>query len=247
MQKVKLLILSALALFAFGAFAATAYGEDGAPKLLLLSGNVSELEGTFKGGASILESAKGLQLKGSTVEGTLKGCKEDGGALDTSLCGPVLLKFTGVKKEKVNCHSEMLNEEQKDAAEVVLVWTDLHLAAEENAAKELQPLLLFKVLGALSGESPEEIALNCGGVKDKVKGVIGCLLTPGLTNVATTSELTLACKIKEKGKPETGTCEKLCEWLKEFPFLASLGNGFEGAWMTIEAKGKLNKDVFIDD
>jgi hypothetical protein len=246
MRKVRLLILSALTLFAFGALAAAAYGE--APKLLLLSGNVSELEGTFKGGASILESANGLQLKGTTIEGTLKGCKEESGsATDTSLCGPVLLTFTGVKKEKVNCHSEMLNEEEKDAAEIVLVWTDLHLAAEENAKKELQPLLMFKVLGALSGESPEEITLNCGGVKDKVKGVIGCLLTPGLKNVQTTEELTIACKIKEKGKPETGTCEQLCEWLKEFPFLANLGKGFEEAWMTIEAKGKLNKDVFIDD
>ncbi len=249
MRKVRLLILAALALFAFGAFAVTAaYGvEDGAPKLLLLEGKASELEGTFKGGASTLESANGLSVTGTSVEGTLKGCKEDGGPLDTSLCGPVLLTFKGVKKAKVNCHSEMINEEQKDAAEVVLVWTDVHLAAEENAKKELQPLLLFKVLGALTGESPEEIVLNCGGVKDKVKGVIGCLVSPGLVNIPVTTEITIACKIKEKGKPETGVCEKLCEWLTEFPFLANLGNGFEAAWMTIEAKGKLNKDVFIDD
>ncbi len=252
MRKIKMLILAAMALFAFGAFAASAFAEDGAPRLLLLSGNVTKLNGTLKGTNSTLETVGGLQLTGETVKGKLENCKEtEGSTADTSLCGPVILEFTGVAKKTAKCHSEMANKEEADNAEkgIVLVATDVHFAAEENSAKELQPLILFKVLGALSGESPEELTINCAGVITKVRGTIGCLLTPGLANIAANGEETLKCKIKEAGKPETGTCEKLCEWLTEHPFEAKLGTSFEGAWMTAEAKGALSTedDIFLDD
>ncbi len=248
MRKVRMLILAAFALFAFGAFAAqAAFAEDGQPALLLLSGNVTELSGTLKGAASTLESVGKKTIVGTAVEGTLKGCKElESSKVDTSLCGPVTLKFTGTKKEETACRSESATGE-KDPIETILVSTDIHLASEETASKELQTLAIFKVLGQVSGES--ELIIVCGTVKVKVKGAIGCLLLPGLTNVAAGGKFELLCKQKE-GKPEIGTCEKLCEWLKEFPFEATLnGKTFEGSAMAAHAEGILSEkfDIFLDD
>ncbi len=251
MHKVRLLILACLALFAFGAFAAqAAMAEDTKfPEVLLLSGNASEVEATLKGGKSTLEAASGKTITAETVESTLKGCKaESGKELDFSLCAPVLLDFHGVKKEAVECRSEMTNKEQKDPIGLVLVWVDLHLA-NEKVGSELEPLLLFKVLGALALETSEELQLNCGGVAEHVKGVIACLLTPGLEDIpATTGILTISCKIKapKTGEGEKGECELLCEWLTN-TFLANLGLGFEKAWMSAEATGSPNKDILIDD
>ncbi len=250
MRQVRLLILACLALFAFGAFAAqAAMAEDTKfPEVLLLTGNASEAEATFKGGQSALETASGKTIAAESLEFTLKGCKaESGKELDFSLCAPVLLDIHGLKKEAVECRSEMTNKEQKDPIGLVLVWVDLHLA-NEKVGSELESLLLFKVLGALALETSEELQLNCGGVAEHVKGVIACLLTPGLKDVATNENLTISCKIKapKTGEGEKGECELLCEWLTN-TFLANLGLGFEKAWMSAEAKGSPNKDVLIDD
>ncbi len=241
-------ILTALVLVALGGVAAQpALAEDGQPALLLLTGSATEIEGVLKGSKSTLESTGKKAIVGAASEFAMKGCKElEGSKADTSLCGPVQVKFTGTKKEETACRSESATGE-KDPIETVLVSTDWHFASEETSSKELKPLLLLKVLGQVSGES--ELIVVCGTVKVKVKGVVGCLLTPGLTNVAGGGELTLSCK-QSSGKAETGTCEKLCEWGKEFPFEASLnGKTFEAAAESAEAKGAVSKecDVFIDD
>ncbi len=241
-------ILAALALFALGALAAQpALGEDGQPALLLLSGNVTTMEGTLKGGGSTLESVGKKTIVGTAVEGTVKGCKElEKSTTDTSLCGPVQLKFTGTKKEEAACRSESGTGE-KDPIETILVSSDLHFASAETASKELRPLLLLKVLGQVSGES--EVIIVCGVVKVKVKGVDACLLLPGLTSIAAGGSLELKCK-QSAGDPELGTCEKLCEWVKEFPFEATLnGKTFECAALSATASGALSSknDIFLDD
>ncbi len=247
MKRTPTAIVAALALCIVGALASPALAEDGQPALLLLSGNVTELEGTMKGGGSTLETVGKKTLASSAVEFTVKGCKElEGSKVDTSLCGPVTMKFTGVKKEETACRSESATGE-KDPIETVLVSTDLHFAAEETASKELQPLALFKVLGQVSGES--ELTGNCGSIKVKVKGVLGCLMLPGLSSVAAGGELAIKCK-QSAGKSELGTCQKLCEWLKEFLLESTLnGKTFEGAAESAEAKGALSKerDIFLDD
>ncbi len=246
-------LLAGVTLLILGAsMPAFALAEDGSPRILLLSGNVEEMAATLKGEEWKLETVGGVAITSQSVEFLVKGCKaESGSSADTSLCGPVVVAFTGIKKKTANCHSEMANKEEGDSAEkgTVLMWADMHIAAEENSAKELQPLLLFKVLGALSGESPEELTINCAGVITKVRGVLGCLLTPGLTNIAAEGRLTLSCKIKGKGEAETGKCEKLCEWLTEHPYEAKFSSTFERAWMEGEAKGCLSKenDLFLDD
>ncbi len=254
MHKVRLLILACLALFAFGAFAAQAAmaeeKDPTVPKVLILTGEAKNVSDTFTGGETKLEAASGKSLKSATIEATLEGCKaEESSLLDFTLCGPILLDFHEVKTETgVECRSEMLNKEQKDPIGLVLVWVDFHLAAEKVGA-ELEPLALFKVLGALTGESPEELQMNCGGVVEKVKGVIACLLTPGLKDVATTEKLAILCKIKgtKTGEGEKGECELLCEWLTGNPFLANLGKGAEPAWMNVHAEGSPSQDVLIDD
>lgn len=126
------------------------------------------------------------------------------------------------------------------------MFTDVQLAGEETSSKSLAPLLLVKVLGA--SEAEEELTINCGVVKNKMKGVLGCLLLPGLENIPTTKEVEVTCKINATTKdPETGTCQTSCEWLKEHPFEANLGAGLEDSWIAMNAKGTFNKDVFLDD
>jgi hypothetical protein len=247
MSKAKLLLFAVLALFAFSAVsAAVASAEDpNSPMLLILEGSsVKALEGTFKGGASSLSALGGTGLTGTEVEGSVKNCKESSvSAKDTNLC-EALLTFKGVKsKGTTACRSE--SSAGKDAIESVLVLTDLHIASEKSTSGELQPLVLFLVLG-VAGET--ELTLNCGGLKDLVKGTIGCLMTPGLTTVAAGGTYTIACKQNATTHDaETGECEQLCEWLTTEPFQSNLGSGFEDAWMNVSATGSLNLSSYIDD
>jgi hypothetical protein len=171
-------VIAAMTLFAFGAVSATtAQAEALAPVFLCLENCSSTIEATFKGGATELSTLAGKTLVTTTISGTLKNCKElKENKKDFNLCEPVLLTFAGWKQGAVNCRSEMDNGEEKDAIETVLVATDLHLASEETSGGVLQPLVLFKVLGALPGEASGELTINCGGVKNKLKGTLGCLL-----------------------------------------------------------------------
>ena len=76
--------------------------------------------------------------------------------------------------------------------------------------------------------------------------MLPCSLSPGLINISTKEEATIACA-QEKNDQETGKCELLCEWLTEHPFESNLGNGFEDAGMNVSEKGTFNKDIFLDD
>lgn len=247
MKRARLVTFAVTALLAFSAFVAPIVSAE-APKILLLENGVTKLEATFTGGAWELGSLAGKGLTGTGVTTTLKGCENsEGSERETNLCKTVTVTLTGAKTGMVSCRSEMTNGEEKDAVGTILMVVDLHLATEQSLAEVLQPLLLFKVLGALPSEEKEELTINCGGVKFKVRGTLGCLLLPGLKNIATTEEAEVACRINKERDPETGTCEELCAWLVEHPFEANVGAGFEDAWMALAAKGKFNKDVFIHD
>ncbi len=246
MSKAKLLLFAMFALLAFGAVsAAVASAEDAnSPMLLVTSGKATELSAKFTGGASSLSTLGGKALVGKALEGTVKNCKPSAtaGEKDTNLC-EALLSFTGVKQGTVACRSE--SSAGKDPVETVLTLIDLHLASEKSTSGELQGLLLFRALGVAD---EEELTIVCGTVKDKVKGTIGCLLTPGLTTVAAGGTFTIACvQNATTHDPTTGECEQLCEWLKEHPFESNLGAGFEDTWMNVTATGSFNLGVFIDD
>jgi hypothetical protein len=246
MRQARLLVAALGALLALCALcAAVASAEDpNSPMLLILEGSsVTELKGTFKGGEGSFSTLGGKAGTGTEGEASLKNCKESAAsAKDTNLC-EVLLTLKGVKQGLVSCRSE--SSAGKDAIESILVLADVHGASEKSTSGELEGLLLLKVLG-VAGE--EELTVNCGGLKDKGKGVIGCLLTPGLTTVAAGGTGTLACKQSATTHDaETGECEQLCEWLTNNPFQANLGSGFEDAWLSFSGTGSLNFSVYGDD
>jgi hypothetical protein len=245
MRHLKLLILAAMALCVFGAVGtAIASAEEVLnPAILCLVAGCGTLEVKASGGASKLEDTAGNSLTGTEVASTIKGCEVIAKTeeKDINLCKDVLIVFKGVKNSSgAECKTGAA---AKGTVEALL---DLHLASELSTSKVLEPLLLAKVLNAELGP---ELTLTCALVKEVVKGTIGCLLLPGLTNIGLKEkeEVELKCAIKEKGKPLTGECEQLCEQLKENPFEAKLSEKFLPAAMEITLKGKPTKDIFIDD
>jgi hypothetical protein len=244
MRQIKLVGLVLIALFAFGATTAlSASAEE--PLVLVLPGEkVTELKYSGKGGVSKLE-AGGKTIECETVEATTEGFKEFEKKPADANAGTGHLHFLGCKQGGVSCRSETAKE--KDAIGIILVLLALLFGSEKTTAGVLQPLLVSTVLGLEAGET--ELKLNCGGVKEAVKGNVGCLTTPGLTELEPTAKVEIACKIENK-KQLTGTCFELkttCEKLANEPLLGNLGVAFEAAAEEIKIEGNFNKMVTLDD
>lgn len=248
MRKIKLLGLMALAAFALAATMAASASAT-TPMILVLPGEkVTEGKYTGTGGVSKLETAKGKSIVCTSVEAEANEFKEfeAGKTPEDGNLGIGHLHFLGCKEGKVACRSET-KAGVKDNVEIILVFLDLHIADEKSTEGVLQPLLLSKVLGADKTES--ELLLNCGGVKEAVKGIAPCLILPGLTEVAAGGNVEILCKQKE-GKQTTGECVEtptLCKELAEKPLLGNLGSGFESSGEEIHVKGSFNKMITIDD
>ncbi len=254
MQRTRMLMLALLALLAFGAFAsAVASAEDGQPAILILEGNVSELEFLGEGTGSTLSVLNSANLIAATaIHVHLKGCLSLGGSsLDANLCHEGTLEYTGWKIGANKCHSENAKGE-KDPAEVVLAIFDAHLAAELSTEKVLEPLLVMKLLGV----DGNDLKINCTLIVT-VLGRLGCLLLPGLSPEEVT-KVEILCKTdltteKPNGDQLTGECtqtETLCKELKEDPFAVTFGKKGEVeamAAMLVHVKGEFNKMVLIDD
>jgi hypothetical protein len=258
MHKLKLLCLTALALFAFGAFAASAFAteaeEENNPRILVTEGKASELEATLKGANPALIQLSGEKtIKATSVTATIKGCENlSGHEKDTNLCKDQSIDFTGVKQESVNCRSENAKGE-KDPVETVLALLDLHAVSQESTEKTLQPALQALVLGTAL---EEEVKFNCGTVKIQVKGktvegkakggVIECLVLPGLV---TTKKVEVLCKVNATTHDATvGTCKVLCTDFGALGLEADLnGTEFKDSWEEIHLEGETNKNIFIDE
>ncbi len=82
-----------------------------------------------------------------------------------------------------------------------------------------------------------------------VKGTIPCAITPGLTAIPTTANVTVECNLnKETHDQATGiTCTVLCTENEKDPFEAKISEKFEDAGMDIKLTGKPSKEMFIDD
>jgi hypothetical protein len=217
-----------------------AQAEDGKPAILCFEkGCAPKLTATLAGKtkSELVQLAEALTITATEVEIKIKNCDALAGTeeKDTAACKDQEIVFKGTESKKQPCKTGTL------AAGTVSALLDLKLAAEETAAKVLQPLLLAKVLNS---ELKPELLLSCGVIKEAVKGTVGCLLLPGLTLTAKYEAL---CKINAKFDPETGTCTVECAELKEDPFLSKLGEKFEDAWMEIKLSGEANKEVFGDD
>jgi hypothetical protein len=248
MRQLKLLMLAMLSVLAFGAVAtAVASAEDGQPALLTEGGAATALQGTFAGTGSTLSTLGGKVITGTGITATIAGCTAlEGKEKDTNNCAKTTVDFTGVTSSGSGCRSENAKAE-KDPIETVLTLLVTRAAAGLKVT-ELSPLVIFTVLG-IAGES--ELTIVCGVLKDKVRGLIACLLAPGLTQVAAKGKFEVLCKTsKVLGDPEEEECTQtaaICKELKEKPFESNLGAGFEMASMLAHLEGSFNLGVFVDD
>jgi hypothetical protein len=247
MRRLELLMQAMLATLAFGAVVSTiASAEDGQPALLIEGGAATTLKGTFKGGAWTLSTLAGKELTGTGVTATVAGCTAlEGKEKDTSSCAQTTVDLAGVKAAGTGCRSEN-SKGEKDPVETVLVLLVSRRAAGVKGA-ELSPLIVLTVLG-IAGES--ELTWVCGILKDKLKGLIACLLAPGLKQVAAGGIFEVLCKAKSAGDPEEEECTQtaaICKELKEKPFESNLGAGFEMTVLLVHLEGSFNLGVFVDD
>jgi hypothetical protein len=229
--------------------AGVAAAEDGPPAFLVLEGKVTDL--SFSGSdatqVTTLTNLEGKEIKGKGLSATLNGCTTlEGKEKDTAHCTTGLLTFTEFKQGELACRSETLAG-VKDPIETILVKTTALLGAEKSTAGVLQPLLVRTPLGV----DGNPLLINCAALKETIIGQIGCLLLPGLTEIAAGGTIEVLCKTKSAGDQETGTCEvtkALCEALAKNPFEAKLnGVTFSMAALTWHLNLTANKNIFIDD
>jgi hypothetical protein len=245
MRRSKLLIFAALAVSALGVVGvdAASAADEGAPSILCLAAGCEHLEAIVTGGnvvSSTLKSKKSLESE--TIEATIKNCESfEGKTTDIRLCKDVPLELAGVKVSGTtnSCNTE------GDPAGVVLSLIDLHVAALETTAKELQPMGLGKILNSTL---EPEVKIKCaGGILILAKGTLGCAAPIGLKNITITEKIIVTCKAKGGDQELNGKCVVLCEWLETDPFLVNMGGGFEDAAKEFTISGQPNKDIFIDD
>ncbi len=253
MRQLRLPLLATLLLLAISAIAASTASAE-LPAILLLTKGVTSLEATFEnkeekeGVVHVLETTGKKSFTSTGAKLKWKGCLPlEGKEADTNLCHEGLLTFEGTKFEAASCRSENgLGE--KDAVGVILAKVDMHLADEKSTAKLLVPLLMLKLEAV---DKAKEIIVNCAGIKDKIKGIVGCLMLPGLKQIAANGEITIECE-QENGKQITGTCEEtkeLCEELAKKPLEINFGTAFEKAGLEFNPllKGSFPIETFIDD
>jgi hypothetical protein len=250
MRRIWLLAFAAMALFMFGALMtqgafALEPEEENNPRILCLVVKCSDLEGTLRGGANRLEDLEGKTIESTSSELEFKKCEDLAGEKDVNLCKDVKLNLFGTKKGAVACRSENAKGE-KAPVENIMTLVNLHTAAELTSGSVLQPLLMAKILGTAL---EEELIVNCGGVKAKIKGTVACLFLPGLQNIPTTAEVEDKCEVnKVSHDATTGTCNVLCEDFGKIGLTAALNGIAEvDSWVAVTLKGKLNKDIFLDD
>ncbi len=237
-----ILALLALAVVDISSANAVEKEEESKPQVLcFVEKCITAVEGTLTGGASTLETLSGLALEGTTGTATLKGIKEGSSSKDGSLT-TIDFHITGAHKGEQKCNTEGASAEKGE----LLFFLEVHHSAGTNAAKELVPLLLAKILNK---ESKSEVIIKCGVVKNIIKGTIGCALSPGLVAIPTSKEVELRCSLnKTTHDQSTGiTCTVLCSENEKDPFEAKFGEKFEDAGMDSVLKGKLNKEAYIDD
>jgi hypothetical protein len=242
MQKITLASVAVLlALALAGIAAATA----SAASLLVLPGeNVGELKYEGKASAATLETVSGrtIACAKATVKSTFNALA---GKEADSEQGAITTDFEGCRKEskteKVSCRSETKGGE-KDPIETVLVLTGSTDATEETTEKAKEFLLVASL--------PETQFINCGAIKEQVRGAVACLVTPAQTEVAAGGTVKIACALEKPGKPKTGKCltpAAMCEKLAKEPLEGNLGVAFEGAAEEVIAEGSFNKMAFLDD
>jgi hypothetical protein len=232
-----------IALGLAAAVTATAGAES--PLVLVLEGEkISEFKESGTTTTFTLETVGKKTLSCTAGSGTSSIKALEGKPADGTL-GFTTFTLTGCKKEKVACRSEN-SAGEKDAVETALSVWDWHIADEISISGELEPVRIYQIL-PISGTG--NWVLNCGAVKEEIKGDVMCLYSPGLVEIPVGGSYEVLCKAKE-GKQETGKCSAetaLCEKLAANPLLANLGAGFEGAAVILHLLFTALVMHFIDD
>lgn len=195
-----------------GAFGASAIA---APSILVLVG--AKFPVTFTGSGetgTTLETVNGKSLTCSK--------EKESGTWESTTAGTITINFEGCKKEKVVCRSENKTGE-KDSVETILVQGGLREIDLETATKEARGGVIISLNGP--------VLVNCGGVKEEIKGSVAGLISP-INKTIEAGGLATVAFAQSKGKQEIGTCvaeKSSCEKLTKEPLEASLGAGFEAA------------------
>jgi hypothetical protein len=248
MHRIKLMGLALLAIFAFSAVAAAiANAEE--PRLLTLTGAVSSV--VYKGKSEKItpkletEGGKTITCTTASVEAKFSAISKE--LEKDSEKGTANIEFTGCKQGKVACRSENKAGTEKDAVETILTPLTTLGGDEESTESTLQFFIANKIAPA---DGSGILFLNCGAVKEEIKGDVPCLVSPALTEIEKGATVTILCQ-QEKGKGKFGTCKAnatTCEELKNNPLVANLGTGkFEGSAEEIHVVGSFNEMVFLDD
>lgn len=242
MHRFRLIGLALLAVVACTAIAAASASAE--PLILVLPGQgfkTLKYEGTTaKGTTATLETVGGKKIVCQSALALATYTPLEGKPDDSSI-GVGDVHFKECKKEAVACRSEVGTE--KDPVETILTPLILTAAAELTKEKVLQFLLINTINGVLF--------INCGGVKEEIKGAVPCLVggaTSGSELVAG-AVVTITCTAEAKGKQVTGTCTEpvaACEKLAKEPLLASIGAGFENASEAVAVSGSHNEMVTLD-
>lgn len=246
MHRFKLMGLTLLAVFAFGAFTA-ALASATPPLLLTLTEALKGLEYSGKSVTVVptLETTGGKTITCVSAKATAAFTEATGKTSDSEK-GTGTIDFLECKQGKVACRSENKAGE-KDPVETILTPLTLLGGSEKTSAEVLQYILAAKITPA---DGSGILFLNCGAVKEEIKGDVPCLVTPALTEVLAGETVTLTCA-QAKGVQSTGTCVEnatTCKELKENPLLANLGTGvFEGSGEQLTISGTFNKMIRLED
>ena len=235
--------LAGACLIAVLALAGIAVASASAASIAVLSGEkVSELKYEGKAaGAATLETVDGKSITCSKtkVKTTFTALAGKEAVAET---GTLVTDFEGCSKEKkLSCRSESKAGE-KDPIETILGTATVTAASEETSEKTHQ----FLLVSSLS----ETLFINCGGVKQEVKGALPCLAAPAGSELAAGETVKITCAIEKTGKPKTGKClasTATCEKLANEPLEGNLGNGFEGCAEEMTLEGSFNKMVLLED
>ena len=163
------------------------------------------------------------------------------GTIESSTSGKATDDLTGCKTGSINCRSEN-SKGEKDPIETVLVQNIKGVIFSEKTSSGTLSAGLSSIL-------TETLVVNCGSVKDQIRGNVIGLVSPTLLEVAAGSTITLQSK-EEEGRAITGTClepKATCEEIAKHPLEANLGGGFEAAATGLTGSVILPKMIFIDD
>jgi hypothetical protein len=237
-----LTVVGVIVLVVLAATACTALAAE--PTVLVLPGEtIQSTEIAGISGEVVIEVGGGKNIK--CVKSKNADTLEGAGA-DTSK-GRATIDFEGCKEGSTKCRSESETGE-KDPLEIIL-WRTATLSAALEQGGKLFSGIVFTLLPEPKGGNQ---VFNCATLKNEVKGSFGCVVSPGLTEIAAGGTITITCLQIAGKQTNLGTCvgnKATCEELTAHPLEGAFGGKgiFEKAGVSFVATDKATKMLFFDD